>query len=179
MAAWRAKGEWSLFSLSPSLSRFRSLSLSPEPHPQPCHIRSTAASRVRGSGRLESVANVAHVPHHPRLFVVVSQSQFFRDLVNIWRQTPTKWLQERGDGSKNEDGIPPHRALCGSLDSGTPSSGVRALGVCRGEITSYIHILCITYYIYIYTYLYIHTYIYIYIYIYIDFGAEVNRGLFA
>jgi hypothetical protein len=29
-----------------------------------------------------------------------------------------KWLQERGDGSKNEDGIPPHRALCGSSDAG-------------------------------------------------------------
>ena len=26
---------------------------------------------------------------------------------------PTKWLQERRDGSKNEDGIPPHRDLCG------------------------------------------------------------------
>ena len=26
---------------------------------------------------------------------------------------PTKWLQERGDGSKNGDGIPPHRGLRG------------------------------------------------------------------
>ena len=50
---------------------------------------------------------------HPRSFVGVSQSQFFRDLVNFWRLMPTKWLQERRDGSKNEDGIPPHRALCG------------------------------------------------------------------
>ena len=27
---------------------------------------------------------------------------------------PTKWLQERAKGSKNEPGIPPHRAFCGS-----------------------------------------------------------------
>ena len=31
---------------------------------------------------------------------------------------PTKWLQERTNGSKNEHGIPPHRALCGSSQSG-------------------------------------------------------------
>ena len=30
---------------------------------------------------------------------------------------PTKWLQERGDGSKNEDGIPPLRAFCGGAGS--------------------------------------------------------------
>ena len=26
---------------------------------------------------------------------------------------PTKWLQERAKGSKNEHGMPPHRAFCG------------------------------------------------------------------
>jgi len=41
------------------------------------------------------------------------KSQFFRDLVNFWRYMPTKWLQERAKGSKNEHGMPPHRAFCG------------------------------------------------------------------
>ena len=41
------------------------------------------------------------------------KSQFSRDLVNVWRQMPTKWLQDRTDGSKTAPGIPPHRAFCG------------------------------------------------------------------
>ena len=28
---------------------------------------------------------------------------------------PTKWLQERANGSKNEHGIPPPRAFCGCV----------------------------------------------------------------
>ena len=28
---------------------------------------------------------------------------------------PHKWLQERGNGSKNEDGLPPRRAFCGGM----------------------------------------------------------------
>ena len=43
------------------------------------------------------------------------QSQFSIDLVNFWRQMPTKWLQERAQGSKNEHGMPPHRGLRGLL----------------------------------------------------------------
>jgi len=41
------------------------------------------------------------------------KSQFSRDLVNSWRQMPTKWLQDRTNGSKTAPGIPPHRAFCG------------------------------------------------------------------
>jgi hypothetical protein len=29
---------------------------------------------------------------------------------------PTKWLQERAKGSKNEHGMPPRRAFCGGVD---------------------------------------------------------------
>ena len=39
---------------------------------------------------------------------------FLRDVVNFWQQMPTKWLQERAKGSKNEHGIPPRRAFCGA-----------------------------------------------------------------
>ena len=42
------------------------------------------------------------------------KSQFSIDLVNFWRQMPTKWLQDRTNGSKTAPGIPPHRAFCGS-----------------------------------------------------------------
>ena len=35
---------------------------------------------------------------------------------------PTKWLQERRNGFKNEDGIPPRRAFCGP--SWTPSASL-------------------------------------------------------
>ena len=35
------------------------------------------------------------------------KSQFSRDLVNFWRQMPTKWLQDRTNGSKTAPGIPP------------------------------------------------------------------------
>ena len=35
-------------------------------------------------------------------------------MVNSWRLIPTKWLQERADGSKNGHEIPPRRAFCGS-----------------------------------------------------------------
>ena len=57
---------------------------------------------------------------HPRSFVGVSQKSILRDLVNFWRQMPTKWLQDRTNGSKTAPGIPPHRAFCG--DGFVPSS---------------------------------------------------------
>ena len=41
------------------------------------------------------------------------KSQFSRDLVKFWRYMPTKWLQNRTNGSKTAPGIPPHRAFCG------------------------------------------------------------------
>ena len=49
---------------------------------------------------------------------------------------PTKWLQERTNGSKNEHGIPPHRVLCGEFapgkyalreDTGVPRSKEKTL----------------------------------------------------
>ena len=48
------------------------------------------------------------------------KSQFLRDLVNVWRQMPTKWLQDRTHGSKTAPGIPPHRAFCGVSCAATP-----------------------------------------------------------
>ena len=45
------------------------------------------------------------------------KSQFWRDLVDFWRYIPTKWLQERTKGSKNEPGMPPLRAFYGTLDA--------------------------------------------------------------
>jgi hypothetical protein len=54
---------------------------------------------------------------HPRSFVGDLKSQFSRDLVNFWRQMPTKWLQDRTNGSKTAPGIPPHRAFCGDTRS--------------------------------------------------------------
>ena len=73
------------------------------------------------------------VPNHPRSFVGVSQSQFFRDLVNFWRSMPTKWLQERAKGSKNEPGMPPHRGLRGPSgdESAEWSQGLVPLGPSR------------------------------------------------
>ena len=61
----------------------------------------------------EAISSLPPEGDHARLFVEVSQSQFFRDLVNCWRYMSSKWLQELGDGSKNEDGIPPRRAFSG------------------------------------------------------------------
>ena len=65
------------------------------------------------SNRLLLPAPTAAGASHARLFVGVSQSQFFRDLVNFWRYMPTKRLQERPNGSKNDLGMPPRRAFCG------------------------------------------------------------------
>ena len=42
----------------------------------------------------------------------ISKSMFTR-FVNFCSQFATKCLQERGNGSKTGDGIPPHRAFCG------------------------------------------------------------------
>ena len=33
------------------------------------------------------------------------KSQYFPEFVNVWRYMPTKWLQERLNGSKNGSGI--------------------------------------------------------------------------
>ena len=62
------------------------------------------------------------------------KSQCLIDLVNFWRQMPTKWLQERVNGSKNGSGIPPHRAFCGYVGAfhdtiksgGTKNEGYQA-----------------------------------------------------
>ena len=43
----------------------------------------------------------------------VFKSQFYRDFFNFWRQIPTKWLQERHNGSKNDAVMPPRRASRG------------------------------------------------------------------
>ena len=53
---------------------------------------------------------------------------------------PTKWLQERRDGSKNEDGIPLHRALCGLNDW---VSGRRDI---EGSVNSCRHDMAATHY---------------------------------
>jgi hypothetical protein len=45
------------------------------------------------------------------------KSQLSSDLVDFWRYIPTKWLQERAKGSKNEPGMPPLRAFCGLPES--------------------------------------------------------------
>jgi hypothetical protein len=44
------------------------------------------------------------------------KSRFSRDLVDFWQEVPTKWLQERPNGSKNDYDIPPRRASRGSPD---------------------------------------------------------------
>ena len=61
---------------------------------------------------------------------------------------PTKWLQNRTNGSKTAPGIPPHRAFCGV-------GGMRHTADYKGRE-------------YIYIFIYINVFIYIYIYIYID-----------
>ena len=43
----------------------------------------------------------------------LNQKSFLEDFVNLWRQMPTKWLQERGNVPKTVDGIAPRRAFCG------------------------------------------------------------------
>ena len=40
------------------------------------------------------------------------KSQFATGL-SIFTKNTTKWLQGRGNGSNNEDGMPPRRAFCG------------------------------------------------------------------
>jgi hypothetical protein len=35
----------------------------------------------------------------------LNQKSVFEDFDNCWRQMPTKWLQERHNGSKNDTGI--------------------------------------------------------------------------
>jgi len=35
----------------------------------------------------------------------LNQKSLFEDFVNFWRYMPTKQLQQRGNGSKHEDGI--------------------------------------------------------------------------
>ena len=48
---------------------------------------------------------------HARPFVGVFQESVSISFVNFWRYFPAK----RGNGSKNEDGIPPRRAFCGEV----------------------------------------------------------------
>ena len=55
-----------------------------------------------------------HHQHHARPFVGVFKSQSLRDLVNFWRYMPTKWLQQRQDGSKNDVEMPSRRAPRGT-----------------------------------------------------------------
>ena len=45
----------------------------------------------------------------------LNQKSFLEDFVNFWRQMPTKWLQNRTNGSKTAPGMPPLRAFCGML----------------------------------------------------------------
>ena len=46
---------------------------------------------------------------------------------------PTKWLQERGDGSKNGDGIPPHRGVRGSRWAALHPDAPRAVRFSRSH----------------------------------------------
>ena len=50
---------------------------------------------------------------HAGLFVGVFQKSILNRFCQLGQYVPTKWLQERAKGSKNEPGIPPHRAFCG------------------------------------------------------------------
>ena len=80
------------------------------------HTMSICASSARAEPFCEKPG---HLPPSPRPCSTQGsswgylKSQFSIDLVNFWRQMPTKWLQERAKGSKNEHGMPPHRGLRG------------------------------------------------------------------
>ena len=54
-----------------------------------------------------------HTRTHARLFVGVFQRSIFNIVVSFWPCVPTKWLQERANGSKNEPLMPPRRTFCG------------------------------------------------------------------
>ena len=58
---------------------------------------------------------------------------------------PTKWLQERANGSKNEHGMPPRRAFCGQLVSQPASTGAcgRCGATCRPPFTHLPTLSCV------------------------------------
>ena len=72
-----------------------------------------------------AVERTGHI-YHARPFVGVFEKSILRDLAIFWRYTPTKWLQERHNGSKNDAGMPSLRALRGdSQGQNEAHSGLR------------------------------------------------------
>ena len=97
---------------------------------------SSSALRRATTPRASRGSSSFSLRFHARPFVGVSQSQLFRGLVSFWRDMPKIWLQERANSSKNQHGIPPRRAFCGSCScSRLPLfrvSGADVGFVCRG-----------------------------------------------
>ena len=51
---------------------------------------------------------------HARQLVGVFRKSIFKRFVNFCKYEPTKWLQERPNGSRNNPEMPPRRALRGN-----------------------------------------------------------------
>ena len=75
--------------------------------------------RERGMGCTSSAEIAAEIDRIPlprkALRGGIQKSIYNNRLVNFYNTFPQKWLQERGNGSKNEDEIPPRRAFCGPV----------------------------------------------------------------
>ena len=68
--------------------------------------------------------------HTPRKALrTLNQKSFLKDFVNFWRHMPTKWLQERHNGSKNDTGMPPRRASRGASQNTLPEVNWLILGI--------------------------------------------------